>query len=329
VGYFPPLLKAGDAVMIIAPTGGVNYVAESTIQHAIKTLGILGLDVRFSKYCMEEMEFNQQSIENRVTDIHQAFCDPQIKGIFSLIGGMNSNQLLNAIDFDLIGNNPKVFCGYSDITVLQNAIYQKTGMVTFSGPHFQTLGIKKGNDYTIKMMQKALFERHDFILPPSPYWSDDPWYKDQENRNFRVNQGAMVLNAGTAQGILVGGNLSTFQLLCGTDFLPDAPDIVLFAEEDDIVDMEAFDRLLQSVTQNYKNKIKAFLVGRFQDASAISPTEVRKFIDVNQYLRHVPVLSGLDFGHTLPMATIPIGAHVSIKALDDKSEVIIHRNTPS
>ncbi len=44
MGYFPPLLKAGDAVMIIAPTGGVNYVAESTIQHAIKTLGILGLD---------------------------------------------------------------------------------------------------------------------------------------------------------------------------------------------------------------------------------------------------------------------------------------------
>lgn len=323
MGYFPPVLKSGDTVMIIAPTGGAECVADATAVHAIQILEKLGISVKFSHYCKEEIEFNQESIERRVQDIHEAFRNPEVKGIFSIIGGMNSNQLLNHIDYELIKNNPKAFCGYSDITVLQNAIYKMTGMVTFSGPHFQTLGIKKGNEYTVEMMRKALFERGNLEIIPSEHWSDDPWYLDQENRNFRVNEGATVINSGKAEGILVGGNLSTFQLLCGTRFLPDDQDIILFVEEDDIVDIEAFDRLLQSVAENYKDKIKALLVGRFQDASNLKVLDISKFVAVNPYLKDIPVLSGLDFGHTSPMATIPIGARAIVSAESSKGTILV------
>lgn len=324
MGYFPPALKSGDTIMVVAPTGGAACVAEATAAHAIQTLKELDINVKFSKHYKEEFLFSQDSIEKRVQDIHDAFSDPDVHGIFSIIGGMNSNQLLGKIDYELIKRNPKTFCGYSDITALQNAIYKMTGMVTFSGPHFQTLGIKKGNEYTVNMMRKALFERGDIAFLPSLHWSDDPWYLDQENRNFRSSPGTTVINAGSASGILVGGNLSTFQLLCGTHYLPDDQEIVLFAEEDDLVNDEAFDRLLQSVTENYQGKLKALLVGRFQDPSNISPLDVKKFIDVNSHLKSIPVLSGLDFGHTSPMATIPVGARVSINATGDESNIIIH-----
>ena len=75
-----------------------------------------------------------------------------------MIGGFNSNQILPYLDFEVIKQNPKIFCGFSDITALLDAIYAKTGLVTFSGPHLSSIGMLKGCEYTIENMVKMLMK---------------------------------------------------------------------------------------------------------------------------------------------------------------------------
>ncbi len=319
----PPILKPGDTVMVIAPTGGAEDVADDTIQHAVSVLNGLGLQVCFADNWNAPFEFSESSIQKRVNDIHQAFTDKQVHGIFSLIGGLNSNQLLSRIDYGIIRQNPKPFCGYSDITVLQNAIYAMTGLITFSGPHLQTLGIKKGNDYTIEMMRKALFERVDFNLSASAEWSDDKWYRDQENRAFHNNDGNIVINQGEAARTLIGGNLSTLHLLCGTKYMPKDEAVILFVEEDAAVDIHMFDRMLQCVCENLGPRLKGLLVGRFQLQSGITSVDVAKLVAVKKHLQSIPVIASLDFGHTSPMATLPIGGKAAITVNNDLTEVSI------
>jgi muramoyltetrapeptide carboxypeptidase LdcA involved in peptidoglycan recycling len=150
-----------------------------------------------------------------------------------IISGFNSNQLLKDIDYNLISNNPKVLCGYSDITSLQNAIYAKAGLVTYSGPHFSTFGMLKGFNYTQDQFNKCLFNSDPFLVSPSEVWSDDAWYADQENREFIENLGFKVWNEGEAEGTIIGGNLGTLNLLQGTEFMPSLKDSILFLEDDE------------------------------------------------------------------------------------------------
>ena len=88
------------------------------------------------------------SIASRVEDIHEAFLDPNVKMVITCLGGFNANQLLRYLDYDLIAKHPKIFCGYSDITALSNAIYARTGLVTYHGPHFSTFGFDKEIEFT-------------------------------------------------------------------------------------------------------------------------------------------------------------------------------------
>lgn len=140
----PPKLRKGDEIRVIAPARSLSMISEESRAIANKRFEELGLKISFSKNCEVTDEFTSSSIEERIDDIHEAFLDNNIKGILTVIGGHNSNQLLSYIHYDLIQNNPKVLCGYSDITALSNAIYHKTGLITYSGPHYPTFGMMKG-----------------------------------------------------------------------------------------------------------------------------------------------------------------------------------------
>ena len=70
--------------------------------------------------------------------------------MLTTLGGYNSNGLLGWLDYGLIRDNPKLLCGFSDITALATAIHAKTGLVTYSGPHFSTFAMKRGIGYTLE-----------------------------------------------------------------------------------------------------------------------------------------------------------------------------------
>lgn len=244
----PPRLKAGDEIRIIAPSRSMSVISTDCQKMARSSLSKLGLRLSFGEHCAESDAFNSSSIESRLKDLHAAFADSNVKGILTVIGGYNSNQLLPYIDYTLIKKNPKVFCGYSDITALQNAFLHKSQLVTYSGPHFSTFGCQQGMEYVIEHFKRTLFQNQTIEVQPSDLWSDDEWYLDQENRVFVENDGYWVISEGSAEGLAVGGNLPTFSVLCGTEYMPNLKDTILFLEVISANPPEAFDRLLQHIT---------------------------------------------------------------------------------
>lgn len=323
---YPAKLKTGDEIRVVSPASSMSMISEETQKVAKEVLEGMGLRVSYSKNAMESDAFTSSSIRSRVDDLQEAFLDPNVKAIFATIGGFNSNQLLKYLDYDLIKNNPKILCGFSDITALQHAIFAKTGLVTYSGPVFATLGMKKGNSYTLEYLKKCLMSEEPFKVDACKEWSDDKWYKDQENREFISNEGPFVIHSGEAEGVLLGANLCTLNLLQGTEFMPDLQDGILFLEDDYEITPELFDRDLQSLLHLPAAKnIKGIVIGRFQKATNMTRELLEKIINSKEELKDLPVIADVDFGHTSPLITFPIGGKVRIKAADSfEIEILEH-----
>ncbi len=321
----PDKLTSGDEVRIIAPSCSLKIVSQENINYAIAALAKLGLKVTFGKHVNEINIFNSSSIESRVEDLHEAFSDKNVKAILSVIGGSNANQLLKYIDYDLIKQNPKIFCGYSDITALQNAIYHKSGLVTYSGIHFSSFAMQKGLEYCVEYFRQIFFSKSTINIKPSDTWSDDAWFLDQGNRVFHENKGYIILNPGEAEGVIIGGNLCTLQLLQGTEYMPSIKDSILFIEADSITAEHCvveFDRDLQSLLhQPDFATVRGLVIGRFETKFGMSLEKLKLLIKSKQELRNIPIIAGADFGHTMPMFTFPIGGMGRIKAADNSVSI--------
>jgi muramoyltetrapeptide carboxypeptidase LdcA involved in peptidoglycan recycling len=235
--------------------------------------------------------------------------------------------LLKYLDYNLIKQNPKILVGYSDITALANAIYAKTNLVTYSGPHFSTFGMEKGLDYTMDYFQKCLMKENPFAVNPSTHWSDDAWYIDQEDRTFYLNREWSVIQEGEAEGVSIGGNLCTLNLLQGTEYMPSLENSILFLEDDYLTFPANFDRDLQSLIHQPGFKgVKGILIGRFQRKSGVTDELLQKIICSKKELRDLPILANLDFGHTSPMFPFPIGGKVEMKAWNSRSSLVFQRH---
>ncbi len=304
----PEKLKSGETIRIIAPARSLCIIAHDQRIIAIKRFEELGLQVTFGKHVEENDEFTSSSVKSRIEDLHDAFSDKAVKGIFTVIGGFNSNQLLSYIDWKLIKNNPKILCGYSDITALSNAILAKTGLVTYSGPHFSTLGQRYELEYTIEYLKKCCFSKNSFMVEQSNTWTDDDWWIDQEKRKVRKNNGWLVINEGKAEGAIIGGNLCTLNLLQGTKYMPELKNTVLFLEDDNESKPYTFDRDLQSlIHQPEFEGVQGLVIGRFQDKSEMTREKLIKIIKTKKELQDMPIIADVDFGHTEPKITFPIG----------------------
>ncbi len=317
MSIIPQKLRRGDKVMIIAPSRSLKLLGADCRQIAEERLKSLGLEVVFAPETKVENadRFCTGTIEQRVADIHTAFGDKSVKGVLTVIGGFNSNQLLKHLDYELIKQNPKIFMGFSDITALHSAIYSQTGLVTYYGPHYSSLGMLKGCEYTIENMVKMLFENGENDLQPSAQWSDDAWYIDQQKRDFIQNEGWWQLQSGTAEGTIIGGNLCTLILQLGTPYFAGFKnDTILFIEDDEMAKFVDFERCLQAlINQPDFGNVKGIVIGRFQKASNISRDDLAYMIATKPQLRHLPVIANIDMGHTTPIATIPLGGRARME----------------
>ena len=312
----PQKLQKGDKVMIIAPSRGLKLIGQDCRQIATERLEKMGLRVEFARNTTDENwnMLGTGSVKQRAEDIMQAFQDQDVKGIFTVLGGFNSNQILDHLDYDVIRKNPKIICGFSDITAVLGAITAKTGLETYYGPHFSTLGMLKGCEYTLDCMQKMLFDDKPMMLQPAEEWSDDLWFLDQEKREFIKNEGFWILHNGDAEGTIVGGNLCTYNLLLGTSYQPKfEKNTILMIEDDEESYPQAFDRNLQALCHqpDFKN-VTGLIIGRFQKKSKIDREMLTFIINNKPELKNIPVIANVDYGHTTPILTIPLGGHATI-----------------
>ena len=323
----PEKLKSGDLIRVIAPSHSLSVISQENLDIARKRFEELGLMVSFGKHVNEMNEFKSASIKSRIEDLHDAFSDTEVKAVFCIMGGFNSNQLLRHIDWDIIANNPKIFCGYSDITALSVAMFSKTNLITYSAPVYASFSEINGFDYTLDYVRKCLFSDQSFQIVPSSQWSDDEWYIDQKKRNFIKNSGPVIINKGDAEGAIIGPNLCTLNLLQGTEYFPQLNGAILFLEDDHDSKPENFDRDLQSLLHVSEFKeVKGIVIGRFQKQSQISVDVLMKIIKTKKELDRIPVIANVDFGHTQPMITFPIGGVANISASDSisKLEIVKH-----
>jgi len=311
-------------IRVIAPSRSIAILSDSLRKIADERFAALGLTLTFGPYVNEKDEFVSSSIESRVADLHGAFRDPAVKGIITVIGGFNCNQLFRSIDWELLRNNPKIFCGYSDITALNNAIFAKTGLVTYSGPHYSTFGQKLHFEYTLEYLQKCLMSEEPFEIKSSVDWTDDSWYMDQDDRHLVPNEGYTVINEGEVEGTILGANLCTVNLLQGTEYMPDIKGSILFLEDDYETVPHTFDRDLQSLIHLPDfSQVKGLVIGRFQKKSNMTKELLMKIIKTKKELNHMPVITELDFGHTDPKITFPVGGTAKITCWKGSASVVI------
>ncbi len=311
----PDKLKPGDEVRVVSPSSGLGFIPEERRGVAAGRLEALGLRVSYGGAGESLDRFESSPVEERVSELHEAFADDGVRGMLTIIGGYNSNQLLARLDYDLIGENPKVLCGFSDITALATAIHAKTGLVTYSGPHFSTFSMERGLQYTLDHFERCLMRDGPYDVEPADHWSDDPWYEDQENRIFVPNPGHEVLNEGEAGGTLLGGNLGTLALLFGTPYMPGLEGTILLLEDDEEIKPEHFDRTLQSlIHQPGFEGVRGLVFGRFQRASGMDHETLAEIVRGKPELDRIPVIANASFGHTTPAFTFPIGGAGTLRA---------------
>ncbi len=322
----PPKLKPGDNIRVIAPSHSLpSDFTDEMKQQAVKGFEKLGLTVSFGKYIHELDDFDTTSVEKRLEDLHDAYADPSIQAITPARGGSSVNQLLKHIDYELIKKNPKVLCGLSDITALSYALYKKTGITNYYGPHFTMLGATKSElvEYSFQAIKDILFAEDPVRLHPSEHYLDSAWDKE-----VIVNQGFFTINAGSAEGKTIGGNFLTTNLVMGSEYMPDIAGCILFMEENYIMDYKDVQNELQSIlNQPGGDKIKGLILERFQKETSMSRELLTKIIKSKKELEGVPVIANVDFGHISPIITIPIGGEVRLDAKEGDEvsiEIIKH-----
>ncbi|HFU4457575.1 TPA: S66 peptidase family protein [Streptococcus suis] len=303
-------LKKGDHIRVVSPSSSIERIGGFEANVAAKEkLEALGFRLSFSEHYFENDIFDSAPIASRVADLEAAFANETVDAILTTIGGFNCNELLPYLDFDLIAQNPKIFCGYSDTTALLNAIYAKTGMQTYMGPAYSSFKMREGQDYQTQAWLNAVTQ-DTYQLTPSLEWSSDAWYLPDAPRTFYPTEWK-VYNPGQASGIAIGGNISTLNLLTGTEFAPRPDKYVLFLEEAEEDHYVEFTRHFAALLQVYPNP-QAVLIGRFPKETEMTEEILLTILDKHPILKKVPVLYDLDFAHTQPLFTITIGGQVEI-----------------
>ena len=318
----PPRLRRGDTVGIVSPSWGGAGLFPHRTKRGVEHLRSLGFEVRIAPHALNRRGHVSDTPENRARDMHDMFRDPQIGAIVAAVGGDHSCHLLPLLDLDLIRENPKILLGFSDVTVLNVALWQATGLGTFNGPALLTdfAEYPRMFEYTEHYFLKALCEPQPVgVIEPSPWWTDEflDWERKldlERPRERRPSRGWTWLKDGVAEGVLVGGCLESLQHLRGTRFWPDWEDAIFFFETSEEKPSPA---TVDAILMDYENmgvlqRLGGLIVGRPMSYTPEEMRELREVILERTSRYEFPVITDMDFGHTAPQFTIPIGCRARI-----------------
>ncbi len=227
----PPRLKPGGTIKIIAPSSAA--MSTGSLPNAVKFIEKHGFKASLSPSLTRESPTRYLTAGDaiRKNEIENAFKSDKIDAIMALQGGAGAIDLLNIIDYDIIKDHPKVFIGYSDITLLELAFMQKAHLATFQGP--MLIDLAEEDKFAAELNWSTLMNivsNGDKVALRNPM--EASWSR--------------VINDDTAYGRLMGGNLSVFSLVIGTKYIPDSEGKIMFFED---VNIEPWmlDNLLSSL----------------------------------------------------------------------------------
>lgn len=306
----PKKLSKGDTIGLISPSSG-QYL-RSYVTRAVDTLESWGYKTVLGRYATEKNGFLAGTDEQRAYDFNDMFRRSDIDAIFCTNGGYGSARILDMLDYDAVKANPKIFLGFSDITALHLAIFKNTGLITFHGPGATSFPEEVLTEYTKAQLEKALC-----ITEPI----GNIEMADKKKYLHRIGEGS-------AEGVLVGGNISMITTTLGTPYEIETEGRILFME-----DLHTEPWVMDHMMAHMKNagKLQAaagIVIGECYhcDPRAHEPayhvdTSLEYIFDEYLAPLNIPVLYGLPLGHTENMATLPHGARVRVDA--DKKELSV------
>ncbi len=280
----PASLQIGDTIGILATAGAVE--SRENVLRAKQFFETRGYKVVLSENVFDEYRYLAGSDEKKVEELHKFFLNPEIKAIICMRGGYGAVRLVEKIDYNIIRNNPKIFCGYSDISALSVMMYKRAGLVTYSGPLAQSdFGLENPSEFTINSFFEAVTSDKPLIIEPEngvSYYSQD------------------------AEGVLWGGNLATVVSLCGLDFLPDEK--FIFFTEDLNEPVYKIDKMMSQLMniKQFRTNISAIILGDFLDIDNKQWLD-ELFYEIADKLK-IPVISGFKITHEKDKVTLPYGA---------------------
>jgi muramoyltetrapeptide carboxypeptidase len=302
-----PRLRPGDLIALIAPAS--TPATKERIDGGIAYLEKRGYRVVVGKHVSDVQGYLAGTDEARLEDLNGSIRNPDVRGIFAIRGGYGTPRILDGVDYAALKRDPKVLVGYSDLTALQLAIFARTALVTFSGPMTGVEMWKEIDPYTESHFWGMVEGRTEHIVLHNP--ADHP---------------VRVLRGGTAEGTLIGGNLSLLQCLIGTQYLPALHGTVLAIEDVDEAPHRVDRMLAQLKNAGALGDAAAVLYGQFTDCV---PSDTSKpFLSIDQVLEdyasavHGPVLKEMMFGHIPQKFTLPLGARVRVDGGKGEVEVL-------
>lgn len=285
----PAGLKTGDTIGILATAGAVED--KENVLRAKNFFETRGYKVVLSENVFDRHCHLAGTDEKKIEELHKFFLNPEIKAIICMRGGYGAIRLVEKIDYDIIRNNPKIFCGYSDISALSAMIYKRAGLITYSGPLAQSdFGVENPSQFTVDKFFEAVASDKQLCFVPE----NGILYKD-----------------GEAQGVLWGGNLATIVSLCGLDFIP-YEDFIFFTEDlnEPVYKIDKMMHQLMNISKFRKN-IQAIVLGDFLDIDNKQWFD-ELFYEIAAELQ-IPVISGFKITHEKDKVTLPYGANAKLE----------------
>ncbi|MFZ5516415.1 MAG: S66 peptidase family protein [Candidatus Zhuqueibacterota bacterium] len=288
-------LRINDEATIGVVSPASRPMDDEKFQQGIIYLKTLGHTVIQAPHASDRRGYLAGTDESRADDLNAMFRDPQIDAIFCSRGGYGTPRIIEKIDYEAIRQNPKIFVGYSDITTLSLAIWQQTGLITFSGPMVAVEMANQIHEFTAGNFWKMISSPTPAGLLANP---NDVTLK--------------VFHPGEARGRLLGGCLSLINVLLGTPYCPDFSGAIFFIED---IEEEPYriDRYLAQLNMaGILDSLAGVVLGQFIDCEQKDRTKPTLELDeiFHDYFDRlkIPVIQNFAYGHGPVKFTLPVGA---------------------
>lgn len=331
----PSKLQIGDTIATISPSWGCAGASRVKWKYelGVQRLKALGLNVVASPNSMKGTTFLRNNPQARAEDMMWAFENKSIKGVIANIGGNDSYKLLPFLKAETILNNPKILCGYSDVMILHLYCYQ-LGLSTFYGDNLlTTIAEAQGwHPYSRQWFQKVLMDSSLIgAIPPSVDWTFEPNHHTNPRyvRTYGKNDGYMrVQGNGKVCGKLFGGHGDIIHskelgvLLQKTDF---EDKLFFFEDIPEICSVEYIQNIFEWLgKEGILQVISGIVIGKMRFTASFEPyaKAIRQIVSDKYNLPDLPIMYGLNFGHSSPICILPYGAKAELD-IDNLSFSII------
>jgi muramoyltetrapeptide carboxypeptidase len=289
---YPTPLRAGDTVALVAPSGPVR---EEKMASAVALLTGWGLTVEPSPDLYARHGFLAGPDQVRLAALNAALADPAVRGVVCARGGYGAQRIVDGLDLDALRRDPKLIIGFSDITALHLALWQRARLATLHGPVANQLNEDFAAE-SVASLRSAIGTDRPVMVTSHP----------------ECETGPLRVPGEPVTGTLLGGNLCLIAASIGTPDEPDLRDAILLLEEVDEPPYKVDRMLVQLRRSGVLDGVAGVAVGQFTRCADDWPMSIVDVLADCLDGLGVPVLGGLPIGHGPGALTVPLGVPATL-----------------